>query len=351
MEKAFEISRSAASITYSIALISLSAAVLFGHRLYARLAPSKYVLMTGAIAASGCSLAAVAPSEVFVWIGFGAIFGGANGLGYGFALQFSGRSLPDRKGFAMGLITAAYALGAVVFPLPLRLALDAGGWGFAMLFLALALVAVSTMSAFTLVRSGMTYVNDTKSSDVKTQIPLTQTGWLWLSYCGSVTAGLMVIGHASAFTFARLGSDVWLIAVPVIIAVANMIGSMLGGGLVDRMSGRIVLAGLASLTAVTLLILTFSQTLTATVIGLAIVGFSYGGTIAAFPAYISDRFGPTVGTLIYARVFTAWAAAGLLGPYFAGLLFDYYQNYLFALSFASAAAIGTVFIFTTKIRV
>ena len=350
MERTFDVSRSAASITYSIALISLSAAVLLGHRLYARLTPPIYVVMTGAIAASGCVLAALSPSATFVWIGFGVIFGGANGLGYGYALQLSGRSLPDRKGFAMGLITAAYALGAVIFPLPLRLATDAGGWATVLLFLAIVLIVFTALSALTLKHSNMKFEADTCSSDSQLRVPRAQTIWLWLSYCGAVTAGLMVIGHASALAAARRGDDFWIIAVPIVIALANMAGSLLGGGLVDKMSGRVVLAGLAGLSSVTLLFLATAHSLIATVFGLAVIGFSYGGTIAAFPAYISGRFGALTGTLVYARVFTAWAAAGILGPYFAGVLFDHYHNYQLALILAAAAATGTLLLLITRIR-
>lgn len=109
MESEFDVSRSVASMTYSIALISLAAAVILGHRFYHRLIPPAYVAITGTLAAAGCVLAAISPSKAPIWLGFGVIFGAANGMGYGYALQFSGRALPERRGFAMGIITAAYA--------------------------------------------------------------------------------------------------------------------------------------------------------------------------------------------------------------------------------------------------
>ena len=52
------------------------------------------------------------------------MFGAANGLGYGYALQISAQANPRYKGFAMGLVTASYALGAVLAPWPLSVALD-----------------------------------------------------------------------------------------------------------------------------------------------------------------------------------------------------------------------------------
>ena len=350
METEFDVSRSTASMTYSIALASLAAAVLLGHKLYDRLAPPAYVAMTGTLAAAGCTLAALSPSSALVWIGFGLIFGGANGLGYGYALQFSVRALSERKGFAMGIITAAYALGAVIFPLPLRVAVETGGWKAALLFLALCLLVFSALSALALLRSRFVYTPNIETPDGFNEGNGRQIVWLWLGYCGAVIAGLMVIGHATGLAASRGGGTFWIVTAPIVIAAANMAGSLLGGVLTDRMGGRSVLAFLATLSGVTLLVMAIATQLTTTVIGLAIVGFAYGGTIAAYPAYISIRFGTATGTIVYARVFTAWAAAGLLGPSVAGLLFDRYQNYQLALLLAALAAVISLVLIQTKIQ-
>ncbi len=350
METEFGVSRSMASVTYSIALAALAAAVLLGHKLYDRLAPPVYVAMTGTLAAAGCVLAAFSPSSVLIWLGFGVIFGAANGLGYGYALQFSARALPQRKGFAMGIITAAYALGAVVFPLPLRIAVEIGGWTTALLFLAACLLSFSAWSALMLLRSRLVYAPDTVIPDGFTEGTGRQIIWLWLSYCGAVTAGLMVIGHATGLAESRGAGAFWIVAAPIVIASTNMAGSLLGGVLTDRMGGRSVLAFLAALSGISLLVMAISPGLTITLIGLAIVGFSYGGSITAYPAYISDRFGAATGTIIYARVFTAWAAAGLLGPFTAGLLYDRYQNYQLALILAALAAAISLGLIQTKVR-
>lgn len=350
MESEFGVSRSAASVTYSIALTALAAAVLLGHKLYDRLAPPVYVAMTGTLAAAGCVLAAFSPSSVLIWLGFGVIFGAANGLGYGYALQFSARALPLRKGFAMGIITAAYALGAVVFPLPLRIAVEIGGWATALVFLSVCLLLFSALSALTLLRARFVDTPNTENRTGFTEGIGRQVIWLWLSYCGAVTAGLMVIGHATGLASSHGGGTFWIVVAPVVIASANMAGSLLGGVLTDRMGGRSVLAFLAALTGISLLVMAISPGLTITVIGLAIVGFSYGGSIAAYPAYISNRFGAATGTIVFARVFTAWAAAGLLGPFTAGLLYDRYQNYQLALIFAALAASISFGLIQTKVR-
>ncbi|WP_166417767.1 MFS transporter [Cochlodiniinecator piscidefendens] len=350
MEIDFGVSRSAASVTYSIALASLAAAVLMGHTLYARFTPAVYVTMVGMLAAAGCALAAFSSSMVFIWLGFGLIFGTANGLGYGYALQFSGRILPENRGFAMGLITAIYALGAVMFPIPLRIAANFGGWVAALLFLAICLLLISALSAISLKHSRMHYVADAQVETTTTKGLRPEITWLWFSYCGAVTAGLMIIGHATGIIEARGSNPLWITAAPIIIALANMVGSLLGGVLTDKRGGRSVLLCLSILSTAALLFMAFSSNWITTLIGLAIVGFAYGGTIAAYPAYISHRFGTMTGTVIYGRVFTAWAAAGLLGPSAAGVFFDQFNNYQAALILAALAAAVSLILLVTKIK-
>ncbi|MEO8857887.1 MAG: MFS transporter [Burkholderiaceae bacterium] len=337
-------------MTYSIALAALAVAVLAGHKLYCRMTPSTYVMMTGALAAAGCVIAALSPSKALVWLGFGLVFGGANGLGYGYALQFSGQALPERKGFAMGIVTAAYAFGAVVFPVPLRVAVQTGGWAGALLFLAVCLLLFSALSAWTLSRSQGIFPPDTGHAVRFTRAMGQKVVWLWFCYCGAVTAGLMVMGHATGLAEARSSSAFWIIAAPIVIASANMGGSLLGGVLTDRMGGRSVLAFFAMVSGVSVLTMAATANLTAALIGLAMVGFAYGGTVAGYPAYISHCFGAAAGTVAYGRVFTAWAVAGLLGPYLAGLLFDRYQNYQMALILAAIAAAISLLLLMTKAR-
>ena len=72
---------------------------------------------------------------------------------------------------------------------------------------------------------------------------------------------------------------------------------------------------------------------------LAIIGFAYGGTIAAYPALIAKKVGAQNSARIYGRVFTAWGLAGLGAPWLAGAVFDRTGGYGTALALAAAAAV------------
>jgi OFA family oxalate/formate antiporter-like MFS transporter len=108
-------------------LVFLTIAVLFGPVVYSHLKPATIYVLVAFLGIIGTGLASVADGLELVWIGYSLVFGIANGLGYGFGLQFAARANPDHKGLAMGVVTAAYALGAVLAPYGFEVALAFGG--------------------------------------------------------------------------------------------------------------------------------------------------------------------------------------------------------------------------------
>ena len=117
LEQAFGASRADVSLTYSIALVCITASVSVGYRVYGMLPAWGLVACIAGLGALGAWMAGSAGSLTEVWLGYGIVLGLANGLGYGFSLQLSAQANPGHEGFAMGVITAAYALGATVYTL------------------------------------------------------------------------------------------------------------------------------------------------------------------------------------------------------------------------------------------
>ena len=97
LETRFNASRSSVSLTYSFALMTLTTVVLFGHRLYGLLKPAYFMSVVCGLAAIGTLIAASATQLYMVWIGYSLLFGAANGLGYGYALQISAQANPNNK--------------------------------------------------------------------------------------------------------------------------------------------------------------------------------------------------------------------------------------------------------------
>ncbi len=337
LELQFEQSRGTVSLTYSLTLVTLTLAVLWGHVLYSRVRPSLFVLGVCLLAVLGVGVARHASTLWQVWLGYSLLFGTANGLGYGFGLQIVAQANPNRKGLSMGVVTAAYALGAVASPVFFSAAVNAGGFRQAMLGLALVLILVGIVAAGLMHLSNAAYTGQ-DARQKPTPVPRPVLVLLWVGYGAGVATGLMVLGHAAGI-FRALGviGPSWV--APMTVSVCNLAGSLLGGRLADGISPRYLLGGLPLISALSALMLVMLGTAGGVTLALGLIGFAYGGTIAAYPAIIARIYEGADGARIYGRVFTAWGAAGLLAPWLAGALYDLSGRYQLALIVAGLLGI------------
>jgi MFS transporter, OFA family, oxalate/formate antiporter len=58
-----------------------------------------------------------------------------------------------------------------------------------------------------------------------------------------------------------------------------------------------------------------------------IVYFCYGAQASVNPATVADFWGTRNAGTNFGLLFTAWGAAGIIGPTIGGVLFDRYKNY------------------------
>jgi OFA family oxalate/formate antiporter-like MFS transporter len=335
-EQVFGASRSSVSLTYSLALVCLTIAVLAGHTFYARWSAARFLIGATILGVVGLIVAGMATSLPMVWFGYSLCFGVANGLGYGFGLQLAAQANRGNEGLAMGVVTAAYALGAVLAPAPFEMLITLGGPGAAMFGLAAALGVIGLVSAIVLTRSGARYT----ASSGTTANGATSVFWrvlVWVGYFGGVMAGLMVIGHAAGIdAMFRPGGAAWV--APALLAACNLLGSLVGGRAADRFSARTSLTVIPVMTFLSLLALSIYGGANSVLVCIGAIGFAYGATIAVYPSVIAKTVGPEASAMVYGRVFTAWGAAGLAGPWLAGALFDWKGTYFVAFLVAAFMA-------------
>ena len=329
IEARFGASRAEASVTYSLALVTLTAMVLLGPYLYGERRGAAVMLVSGAGAAAGAGIAALSSSLPGLWIGYSLIFGAANGLGYGFGLQIAAAANPGREGLAMGLVTAAYALGATVAPSLFQAAVADGGMPAAMTALGVTAAVAGAGAALLVHLSGARLPTPAHDGKMAGTAPVVA---LWLAYGSAVFAGLMAIGHAAEIV--RQGDAHLLWLAPSLIAVFNMAGSIAAGMLADRTPARILLTGLPLLSAIALLAAATGQG-GLLLPALGVIGFCYGAIISLYPVAIAKIAGMAAGPRLYGRVFTAWGSAGLVAPWMAGLIFDLSGGYAAALGLAA----------------
>jgi len=333
--------RSEISLIYSFALVALTLAVLLGYRIYGLLPAWLLVLCTCLLAAAGLALAALAVNWWMLFAGYSLAFGFCNGIGYGYSLQLVGRVMPEIRGFAMGAVTAAYAVGSIVFARIFAWRIAAESVQSALLTIAVCLVCCGLLAALMLSISGASYGrtpdDDRRSGAMIDRIKVAQ---FWLAYMASVFAGLMAIGHAAGIALSKDAGPELATLAAITIGIGSALGGFLAGWLVDRWPVTRLLVGLPLLAALVLLVISITANAPIVVGLLSLVGFSYGSIIAVYPVAIANYFGVR-GPQAYGQVFTAWGFAGLVAPWSAGLIYDLRADYELAMIIAAIIAFGS----------
>ncbi|MBL4580736.1 MAG: MFS transporter [Gammaproteobacteria bacterium] len=133
-----------------------------------------------------------------------------------------------------------------------------------------------------------------------------------------------------------------------ILPIASIVGRLIGGWLIDRMSIRLFAIGIMVLQAVSLSVLALGANVLTLCIGLALFGASVGNLLMLQPLLIAEAF----GIREYARIFavanlmSSWGTAA--GPAVLGLAFVANAN-LYSLSYwiaAVAAGVGLILFLT-----
>lgn len=333
------------SLVYSIALVCLTIAVLVSHRLFARMSGSMLVAAVGIATALGLLIAAQATSFAVLVLAYGVVFGSANGVGYAFSLHIAAAANPGRPGLAIGVVTAAYALGAAAAALLLDDIVRLRGPAVTLRLLALGVVAVALAVSLGLRRSGgdAASVRSVATSNRATMAPAVMVR-LWVAYGFAVVAGLTALGHAAPLVEAAGGSESLSVRSVAMASFANAGGGIIVAVIADRVRPRSLMVGLPIVSAFALLFLAVASDGLAAAFGLALVALVYGAVIAFYPFVVMRVAGTAAYAASYGRVFTAWGVAGIVGPVAAGATFDLTGGYGPALVLAALAAAGSAIV-------
>jgi MFS transporter, OFA family, oxalate/formate antiporter len=338
-EARFAADRADISLTYSLALVCLTVAVLLGHRIYDRFHPALIGAGACLVAAMGLILAALAPSLALVYAGYGVLFGTANGIGYGFALIVAARAYPRRQGMAMGVVTASYAVGSIVLAQALGWVEHGLGLTWALVMQAAVVAGCGLVAAHAFRTSHIAMTSSRTLAAPSSVGDVRLVGLLWCGFGFGCAAGLMAISHAAGVVMAVGGSDHGAIAGVMLIGLGNAVGGFLIAWLADRLPLGRMLVGLPILSVAGLVALAFADAPAAAIALLGLVGLAYGAIIAVYPIATSFLFGIERTAKIYGIVFTAWGLAGFAGPWLAGIAFDALGAYRTALLLAAAAGV------------
>ncbi len=294
-----------------------------------------------------------------VYLGYGVLGGIGLGIGYISPVSTLIKWFPDRPGMATGMAIMGFG-GAAFIASPLSVWLmqqfsTPTHIGVAETFIVLGIVYFCFMMVgAVIVRlpppgwAPAGYVAPTESTKMITnrhvfvyQALKTPQFWLiWWVLCLNVTAGIGVIGQASAMSQEMFPGKVTVTAAAGFVGLMslfNMGGRFFWASVSDflgRKSTYFIFFALGFL-----MYAAVPYTGSVGSVGLFVLCFCviismYGGGFATVPAYLRDMFGTRYVGAIHGLLLTAWSMAGIFGP----VLVNYIRQYNVEHGVAKAAA-------------
>ncbi len=351
LEVALDVSRANVSAVFSIGVACYAAGMFISPHIFVRVPLPRLAAGIGLIAACGLAIAGLGQSLALVILGFGVVFAVTLGVGYMLALQTASLELPVRRSLAISLSVTAFAGAALVWPAPLSMVIASLGPFTTMLICAAVMAGIGLVCALLLHLSGA--VAPAAKDDQATHLLhgfFTDQPRIFLlilsSFVVLALGGLMALSHAAgiAAAFGIAAERAWL--GPMMTSIGYVAACIVAGPVTDWLSGRRVLAGLATVMTASLLALFLWPSAALSLVVLALVGGSFGATAAVYPVAISSYYSVSEMARIYGRITLAYGAAGLVAPYVAGALYDweggYHVSLLIAAGFAALAIIAGI---------
>jgi OFA family oxalate/formate antiporter-like MFS transporter len=352
LEKEFGWTRAQTSWVFTIAIVFFALSFIVAGRIQDLKGPRLCAAIGGVLVSAGFMLASVTSSLIGLYLSFGVVVGLGNGFGYATPTPVGSKWFPDKRGLVIGLMVGGYGAGsAILGPLATQMVASMG-WRPTFRLLG-ALFFVMTMTGTALLKNpppGYRPPNWQPSAaaalagrDRTTREMLATPMFygLWLAFCLGTTAGLMTISQLVPFSRnAGMSATVATFAITV-GAFGNAGGRILSGWMSDSLGRVRTLQTMILISAVAMPVLFLvRQQLLPFYALVAVVYWCYGTQLSVFASTTADFYGTKNLGTNYGVLFTAWGAAGILGPAIAGRVFDRFGDYRYA--FFTAAALALV---------
>jgi len=274
-----------------------------------------------------------------IYFGYGFVGGIGLGLGYISPVSTLIKWFPDRPGMATGMAIMGFG-GAAFIASPLSVWLmgvytTPSHIGVAETFLTLgAIYFVFMMVGAVIVRvpapgwkpEGWTApaqpkkLITTKNVFVYEALKTPQFWLIWWVLCLNVTAGIGVLGQASAMSQEMFPGRVTAVAAAGFVGLMslfNMAGRFFWASTSDYLGRRNTYFVFFALGAVLYAFVPYTGSIGSVALFVsfyAVIFSMYGGGFSTVPAYLRDMFGTRYVGAIHGLLLTAWSMAGIFGP-------------------------------------
>ncbi|MDP3306506.1 MAG: OFA family MFS transporter [Erysipelotrichaceae bacterium] len=338
----------ATQIPYMVACAMFALSMVPAGKLQDRFGPRQVIMGSAVLAGIGLSLSGLLLNPIALAITFGVIFGVAMGLGYAAPTPAAVKWFhPSKRGVISGVVVSGFGL-APVYIGPLTTYLIAN-YGIESTFLFLGgafFIGIMTLSQI-IKNPPIGYVppvpvdvekvkvkptfstKSTKEYESGEMLKTKQFKIIWSMFACGTFAGLLIIGQLSKIGLEQSGiTNGFILA--ALYAVFNALGRVSWGIISDRIGRTKSLFTMFVLQVIAYVLLPFATTPAILMIGVATVGFTFGGMLTVFPSITGDYFGMKNFGVNYGFVITAWGIGGVFGPLVGGLIRDFTGGYTYS---------------------
>jgi MFS family permease len=325
--------REATSAGFSIAALTVAAASPGLGFLLDRYNPRRIILPCIAVfSAAYASLALLTPHLSHFYLTFFVIGLVGNGTAYiGYSRAIS-TWFNRRRGFALSIMLAGSALGAMLLPVLAQAVITHLGWRAAYLILGLLAFAVGfpLTAAFVRERPRLEQDGDVSTEQGEPVSKALATPAFWIiaaTVCLYAISVNGAIAHLSALLTDRgvsAAGAAWSVS---IIGASGLLGRLLTGLFLDRFFGPRVSQVMLLITVLGIVLLSVASSLTAGLVAAGFIGFSMGSEGDITPYLLGRYFGLKRFSTLYALTWTTYAIGGATGPILVGRMFDTLGSY------------------------
>ncbi len=333
-------------IPYMAACAVFSWSMVPGGRFQDKLGPQSVLTVSAILAGIGFLFSGLYLGVASLTVFFGIVFGAAMGLGYAAPTPAAVKWFDAKKrGLISGIVVSGFGLAPVyIAPLTTYLLNSYGinntfyiiGVGFFVGIMVLSrfivnppegyqeeLAARGLASASIEERQGNRKVDYSWREVLRTK----QYYMLWTMFCFGTFAGLLIIGQLSKIGLEQAGITNSFILV-AIYASFNALGRVGCGVISDKLGRMKTLFIMFIFQVIVYIAFPYLTSPLALVLGVTIVGFTFGGMLTIFPATTADYFGLKSFGINFGMVITAWGVGGVLGPLLGGMVRDATGTYV-----------------------
>jgi len=331
-----ELGASLAAVQATFALFSIfqcGLGPLHGH-LASRFSPRAFVAIGGALVGLSWIASSFATSLPMLYFTYGVLSGIGTGFVYVSVIELMVQYWPDRRGFAVGMVTGSYGFGAICTTFPIAWALQRSGLHSTLIWFGAIFAVVIALAALGMKRHAAASTVEAKALQpgVPPSVMLkTPVFWVLFALMTMVAiGGLMVISQLGPFAASMGISEtttvMGLAALPLALTIdriANGLTRPFFGWISDKIGREPTMFIAFALEAIgVFMLLKFGHDPVAFVLLSGLVFFGWGQIYALFPSLQADLFGPRYAVQNFGYLLVSTAVASVLGAPVAAMLLE-----------------------------